>query len=72
MERFLPTKSAIAITGAGVLAAVATYYYVKKQNPKIYFDKDFENDNLVSYSSEAEARARQISDVSYQLLIRLG
>lgn len=34
-------------------------------------DKNFEDENLVSYNDEADARAKQVSNVSYKLVIKL-
>jgi hypothetical protein len=35
-------------------------------------DKSFKDDSLVSFAKEADTRSKQISNVAYKLLIRLG
>ena len=73
MEKYLSSKQLIAIAGAGVMTAAVIYYLQShKKMPTELEDPDFHNENLVSYGAEAEARALQISNVSYNLLLKLG
>jgi hypothetical protein len=66
------TRQNVAIAGAGILACIALYHILKPRPQHILTDKHFNDENLVSYANEAEQRAKQISDVSYKLMITLG
>lgn len=57
----------------GVIAA-ATYYTYKKTKTVVstLTDANFKDENLVSYATEADSRAKQVSNVTYKLLISLG
>ena len=66
--------AALAIAGIGIVAA-ATYMTLKKNKPEELAqltDAHFKAENLVSYATEADLRAKQISKVAYNLLISLG
>ncbi len=65
--------AALVIGGVGAIAAAA-YLTLKKKPEEAaeLTDAHFKAENLVSYASEADLRAKQISQVKYNLLVSLG
>ena len=65
--------AALVIAGVGAIAAAA-YLTLKKKPEEAaeLTDAHFKAENLVSYASEADLRAKQISQVAYNLLVSLG
>lgn len=73
----LSSQKSVVVAGAALVSAAALYYLTRsgistKPPLKMICDKSFKDDSLVSFAKEADARSKQISNVAYKLLIKLG
>jgi hypothetical protein len=72
-EQFFKNHKPLVLTAAAITVGIASYYIFYKKHHKIHKLTDpFFSENVLSYSIEASARATQLQNVRYNLLIDLS